>query len=278
MTEAERQQHLDRTHQIYHDINQREAEENKLMVQLNHPFAKNYQLLRKEFDRLKYCENFGKRYVYFKDTHNFAVYQAPQLCIESESLIRGTNEAWKTYMESIADAGWRKETNPKLDVGVLNVYSETAAFIGRLFGLSQGCQISFLGKEWVIDIRDISAKQMLSCLNCVRKSNKRWVLPDRTEVDEVWDDVEVDLGNKKLIIANVDKVTQTATTVQVPLIPMGESFHDLLSKVLEDLLILVYQGFPYSEVRKYLTNHKGKAMLVTIDYLQKLDREFLGRY
>ena len=273
---------LERAHQEYHDIAQGECETVSFMAANGHPGADDYRTLRVAYDQLRFASNHSRRLVAYASDGEQAEMHRPGLEIDREPrgwgdhwlTHRSTPEEYRRYLEDAAAAGWPAELKPSVECG-FTVVTRDWRLVADLFTICEaGLEIVRppRGEPWRVNIYkwSIDGGQALRILAAIRRRMRRALLPKRTAADDAWDAAPLDLANKRLVLCGGDRVTVTATQVQVPLVPPGDD--GFLSSVADSLIGLCRRGYPWAgPVREWMAKWYAPAVMKTFD------REFGGR-
>ena len=258
---------LEAIHARYFNYNQDETESCAFMAANGHPNADEYRALRQFYDGLKYACNSSARYFSYLTEHECAEFWAPTLAVTDRpvgfadfgQLQPSQENEWARYIQSAALAGWPERTRPTLDQPGWILRTANPLLWAKLSQLS--CfkdrrvtfRTIFRGDRWESKFSPVSSHDCLrdhaDLVACIAMYQGE--LPPRDAGNDLADHAERPLSQKTFRYANVDHVTVTATTVCVPLIPLGTKGKVIARDTAHRLFNLVEQGYPFNRVEKW---------------------------
>lgn len=281
--------YLEKRHGNYCDYNQKESSTYRRMAETGHPFAENYSKLRAFFDELKYACNSNARFYSFKSQSECSEYWAPKLSLSSYPSgerfsefghIYPARDNWKQYIEAAAEAGYPPETGPKFEGGSWIITTQFGELVDILTSLGKAGKIPHVSTRVGEDERATSFHISIytdtnnypmamhnRIVTAINKFHRGYILPKRTPELTAQDNAPLPLEQKKFMLANVKHVTVNDRQVLVPLIPMGPDT-TVLQEAVNDLAILLNQGYPFENVRDWLQKFLKK------ESFDKLEAEF----
>lgn len=265
------QSYLDEQREMYGDYNQKERSGNLRMEALGHPFSADYRAMRTFFDQLKYACNASERFYSFKSHSEHSQYHAPTLDLNWHPTgigqfghIYPAHDQWNEYIQACADLGWPSGCTPSMDLGSWRVRTTDVKLIQDLSALvseSVGNCAGVATWGWYegvntctmnISLRGPNAtvERMKSIEKMIKKAHGRYVLPLRSDADELADDTVLSLSQKRLSYANVSKITETNRAILIPLVPLGAG-PTVVEPLANELVELVKNGLPFIQARDW---------------------------
>lgn len=270
------QAYLENSHKSYCDFNQQERSDCALMVAKGHPHAAVYRELRGFFDSLRYACNSAARRFTHKDAYERSEYWAPSLDISwypsGDALakfghIYPAHDRWEEYIEAAAEAGWPEGAGAKLEGGTWLIRTQNndlrlafealrdkvipTARLAIKTEVEEGTQTAFYRIEITLYDVKTALKAHKKIVSLLKKFQKAYVLPLRTDEQNKADTAPVPLSEKKFTLANVKEVTVTDRHVLVPLVALPVDEATVLRHS-DTLLSLVEQGLPFAPVAEWL--------------------------
>ena len=277
---------LQALHKMYCAYNQAEPANFALMVKLGHPCCEDYKSLRAFFDALKYASNSNSRLFSYVDSGELSEYSAPKLGlswrpegIAGFSSIYPADEAWPAYIEKCAELGWPKGCTPHLFPGQWTIHTRQLELMDALDEYQETTTGARASRPWIVDgessfhiVLSICApgptmslyrESQEQLLVILRRYHRKYILPARTEADDIEDGAAVPMKDKHLMLGNVEQVTITAKSVLVPLIPLGAT-QAQITPIAEDVIEAVRQGLPFEQAEDWLSRVLDKKAFAEV--------------
>ena len=268
MRPEERAKFLGHTHSFYRHYQQEDAV-SVLMAELGHPHRREYFALRAFFDTLRYSSNQSARVFAFKDPRNSADYWAPALNVRGLRAYPASWEDFEAELREKAPEGWGK-LDPYINHGSWKISTTDERFHQLLYEERYDPRDARRGEEgWDYQIFCRSQREVFKIRNLVKRFLRRYVVQPRTMADDRADQMPLSLAKKPLSYGGGEEVTVTDHAILIPLMPFGEKSQRIAANIVEGLLKLVDQGYPWAPVRE-----KIAPLFADKKTIKELDRRY----
>ena len=267
---AKRRAKLERRHEAYRHY-QEEAETDVFMAMNGHPYAEQYLQARAYFDTLKYASNQGTRFVAYKDEWENVECHEPDLRVRIPGLYPGMGDPWEEAVRKIVETQDWGECSPSIELGSWSVYTKSRRLVADLFVLTGNAPEAFDAHRhpgvWVWHGNPLTLEMHEQFRKIVKRRVGRWLLPERTEEDDLPDREPTPLAEREIVYCGVDQVVVGPHEIRVPQIPLDGTGNQVVRSTIFALLPLCDRGYPWEKVRGYCEKW------VTKKWLREQDRE-----
>lgn len=259
----------------YCNYNQTERADQVRLASGGHPAAAVYLKMRAFFDRLKYACNSSTRLVAAATGEDGTFSQRVEFLAPNLTLPRGiggevngvyfgvlypAHARWPEYIEAHVAAGFPGVPS-KIDGGKFRILSATRADGAEIYAALLRLQEQHPCLEVDLLVSDgvsvgfrhnptIEAFDAVVCLLKKRHSDS-W-LPERSGDDNARDHGELPMAQRRIMLGNVEWVTDNGRIILIPLIRVGEGGQTNAEVILQGLTEKLEQGLPFAEAAPHL--------------------------